>query len=236
MLKGISGIMPSSSSSSSSSSSATKIKDLINELNTKPIYSFIIGISHIKYHSLNRNIAHAALLFTTQKKKDIMSGKCNNTEGILLEYGSYPPDEPKAKIQEEENIKNDLVIYRYGDKGGLRYYTNTIDFFRNNFCDVGYVTVNICKNNQKTFFNLIDILAPLSENKWIKENYNAVSLIKNSQNCQDFVCHVIDILKPTYEVGYITKGNKSSAIDEENKEDLIPSDILKTLKKYETDD
>ena len=237
MSNGTSSIMFSSSSSSSSSSSATKIGVLINQLKSTPIYSFIIGISAIKYHSLNRNIAHAAFLFTTKKRREIMCGKCNDTEGILLEYGSYPPDKSEDKEKEEQNIKNNLVIYRYTNKGGLRYYTNTIKFFKDNFCDVGSVTVNICKDNQKTFENLLDILAPLSENKWIKENYNPIDYgFKKSHNCQDFVCHVIDILKPSYDMAYITKGNKSSAIEEQNKENILPSPILKTLKNYENDD
>ena len=231
MSNGQSSIMFSSSSSSSSSSSATKIGDLITKINKTAIYSFVIGISKIKYHSLSRNISHAALLLTTKQRKDLLNNKSKNTEGILLEYGAYPPDEPKAKETEENNIKNGLVIYRYGKKGGLRYYTNTFEYFKNNFCDVGYIALNISNDNQKTFYELIDILAPESENKWIKENYNAVNIINKSQNCQDFVCHVIDILKPSYEVTFIKPGKDYSSITDE--ESLVPDSILKTLQKYE---
>ena len=166
-----------SSSSSSSSSSATKIGELIDKMGQTPIHSCIIAINSIKGNDLYHNIAHTALLLTTKKRKEIMKGQCQNAEGILIEYGNYPPDEGKDKKDEEDNIKNNLVIYRYKEKGGLRYYTNTIEFFLKKFCDVGYVTLDIDKDNQKSFYNLIDIMAPLSENKWIKENYNAFDLV-----------------------------------------------------------
>ena len=227
-----SSIMRSSSSSSSSSSSATKIGVLINKMGQTPIHSCIIAINSIKGNDYHHNIAHTALLLTTKNRKEIMKGQCQNAEGILIEYGNYPPDEPKAKIEEEDNIKNNLVIYRYEEKGGLRYYTNSIEFFLQKFCDVGYVTLDIDKDNQKSFKNLIDIMAPLSENKWIKENYNLTDLVfKKSQNCQDFVCHAIDILKPIYDVSYIKKGKKCSK--DVNEQNIIPDCILKILNKYE---
>jgi len=214
----------------------TKIGDLVKIMDNSPIYTFIIGISSLKFHSLSKNIVHTAILLTTKRKNEIMRGKCNDTEGILIEYGNYPPDESEAKKEEEDKIKNGLVIYRYGDKGGLRYYTNTIDYFINNFCDVGYITLNISKDKQCSFLNLIDKLAPLSENKWIKENYNAIGINKKSQNSIDFVCHVIDILKPPYDILYIRKGKFSKSINYDNIESIIPDSILKTLKKYENDD
>ena len=90
----------------------------------------------------------------------------------MIEYGNYPPDESKAKKEEEDNIKNNLVIYRYGDKGGLRYYTNTIDFFRKKFCDVGCAVLQIPQFNQNTFSVLIELLAPKNDMKWIKKTFN----------------------------------------------------------------
>ena len=214
----------------------TKIGDLIKIMDNSPIYTFIIGISSLKFNSLNKNIVHTAILLTTKRKNEIMRGKCNYTEGILIEYGNYPPDVLEAKKEEEDKRKNGLVIYRYGDKGGLRYYTNTIDYFINNFCDVGYITLSISNDRQCSFSNLIDKLAPLSENKWIKENYNAIGINKKSQNSIDFVCHVIDILKPPYDILYIRKGKFSKSINYDNIESIIPDSILKTLKKYENDD
>ena len=169
MSNGTSSIMFSSSSSSSSSSSATKIGDLIKKMGQTPIHSCIIGISQLKFHSLSNNISHAALLLTTENRTPILKKKCESSEGILIEYGNYPPDESKAKKEEEDNIKNNLVIYRYGDKGGLRYYTNTIGFFRKKFCDVGCAVLQIPQFNQNTFSVLIELLAPKNDMKWIKE-------------------------------------------------------------------
>lgn len=226
MSNGTSSIMFSSSSSSSSSSSATKIGDLIEKMGQTPIHSCIIGISQLKFHSLSNNISHAALLLTTENRTPILKKKCESSEGILIEYGNYPPDESKAKKEEEDNIKNNLVIYRYGDKGGLRYYTNTIGFFRKKFCDVGCAVLQIPQFNQNTFSVLIELLAPKNDMKWIKENYNAIKFINKSHNCQDFVCHSIDILKPTYDVGSITNNN----------EGIFPDSIIKTLSQYEKDD
>ena len=224
MSNGTSSIM--FSSSSSSSSSATKIGVLIDKMGQTPIHSCIIGISQLKFHSLSNNISHAALLLTTEKRSSIIRENCESTEGILIEYGNYPPDESEAKKKEEDNIKKNLVIYRYEEKGGLRYYTNTISFFRKNFCDVGCAVLQIPQLNQNTFSVLIDLLAPKNDMKWIKENYNAINLIKKSNNCQDFVCHSIDILKPTYDVGSITNNN----------EGIFPDSIIKTLSQYEKDD
>ena len=175
MSAGNSNVFFSSSSSSSSSSSATtKVGDLIKKIDQTKIKSCVIGISTLKFHWLSNDIAHTALFIS-----DIRRGKlANNSEGILIEYGNYPPDEPEGKKKENDFAKSGDVIYRYGvEKGGLRYYTNTIEFFLKKFCDVGYVTLDIDKDNQKSFYNLIDIMAPLSENKWIKENYNAFDLV-----------------------------------------------------------
>ena len=225
-----SSIMPSSSASSSSSSGATKIGDLLKQMNETPIHSCVIGISELAFHSLNRDIAHTALFLTNKKRSDLLDPKSKSSEGIVLEYGAYPPDEKKAKEKEESNIKNGFVIYRYGEKDGLRYYTNTFEYFQDKFCDIGYITLKVNSENQETFFRLIDILAPLSENKWTKENYNAVGMVNHKQNCQDFVCHVINIIKPPYEILFITKGKNSSKIKDEDKEKFVPRPILETLK------
>ena len=213
----------------------TKFGHSIEKLSFFPINSLIIGFSSLNFHSLNPNFSNSAILFTSKKRKEIMKGICKDTEGILIEYGFYSPDTHKPNKKEEENITKSLVIYRYGEKGGLRYYTNTIDYFINNFCDVGYITLNISKDKQCSFLNLIDKLAPLSENKWTKENYNEISIIKKSQNSNDFVCHVIDILKPPYDKIYIVTRQLSESINYDNIESIIPDSILKILKKYEYD-
>ena len=225
MSVGSSNVMPggSSSSSTSSSSAVTKVGELIKEFNKTTIKSFIIGISQLKYHSLNKNIAHTAL-FLSNKKKGKYKTK---TEGILIEYGSYPPDEEKAKKEEEDYIREGHVIYRYGDKeGGIRYYTNTNEEFLDKFCDVGYIILNL--KEEMSFSYFIDQIAPIYEKKWIKQNYNFRSF-----NCQTFTNHCIDKMQPEYENTFIVKGKNSQSISDFNKETIVPSCVLETLQKHE---
>ena len=227
MSVGSSNVMLGSSSSSSSSSSAvTKVGELIEEFNKTTIKSFIIGISQLKYHSLSKNCAHTALFLSNKKK-----GKSDKkTEGIIIEYGIYPPDEEKAKKEEEDYIKNEHVIYRYGDKeGGIRYYTNTNEEFLDKFCDVGYIILNL--KEEMSFSYFIDQIAPIYEKKWIKNNYKFSSF-----NCQTFTSHCIDTMKPEYDDTFISKGKNSQSISDCKKESIVPDNVLKTLKKYEDND
>ena len=227
---GNSNVMRSSSSSSSSSSSATKVGDLIKQLDEeKKISSCVIGISTLAFHFLSKNIVHTALFVSNIKRGKLV----DKSEGILLEYGYYPPDDEKGKKIEEDFVKNGDVIYRYGDKGGLRYYTNTFGEFKKNFCDVGYITLSVGKAEIKTFSYLIEQLAPVSEKKWIKEKYSATCLSGEPLNCQTFVSHSIDIIKPIYESIYVIKGKNSTNISDDNKESIVPNTILVTLRKYE---
>lgn len=223
-------MLSSSSSSSSSSSAATKIGKLIEKMNATTIKSCVIGISKLSFHWLHKNISHTALFIS-----DLKRGKLDKkTEGILLEYGNYPPDEAEAKKKEEEFIKNGDVIYRYGNQGGLRYYTNTFGEYRDKFCDIGYISLNVGIENQKSFSFLIEKLAPISEKVWIKAKYAAMGgLFGKSLNCQTFVCNSIDIIKPTYDKLCITKGKDSKNVDEDKKESIVPDAIKETLKKYE---
>lgn len=228
MSQGNSSVMTSSSSGSSSSSSATKIGELIKRMNETTIKSCVIGISELKLHFIHKDFVHTALLLTDQKRSKLT----NKTEGILIEYGNYPPDDTEGKKKEEDYVKNEEVIYRYGiQTGGLRYYTNTYEKFIEIFCDVGYIQLNVHKNNQISFSNFIEEIAPISEKKWIKEKYNPLSL-----NCQIFTCHSIDIMKPSYEKISIRKGKNSQNVSDEKIESIPPSNVLKTLKKYENED
>ena len=234
MSVGNSNVMLSSSSSSSSSSSATKVGELINKFNSTTIKSFLIGISKLKFHWLDKNIAHTALLITNK----IRSKLDNKTEGILIEYGYYPPDEEKAKKEEENFVKNGHVIYRYEKEGGLRYYTNTLKEFKDKFCDVGYIELKVPKDNQISFNFLIEKIAPITEKKWIKKKYNAVGylLFGKVLNCQTFTCHCIDVIRPIYEKTFIKKGNESLFVSDDKIESIIPDDVIKTLKNYEDKD
>ncbi len=237
MSAGNSNVMFSSSSSSSSSSSAaTKVGDLVKKIDETKIKSCVVGISTLKFHWLTKDIAHTALFISDVKRAKLVN-KVNNpdkTEGILIEYGNYPPDDPKSKEKEENFIKNGDVIYRYGEKGGLRYYTNTFGEFKDKFCDVGYIILSVEKNELKTFSYFIDKLAPKSEEIWIKSKYSATAIFFGKPlNCQTFVSHTIDIIKPKYELLYVTKGKNSTNVSDDNRESIIPNAVMTTLKKYE---
>ena len=200
-------------------SAVTKVGELIEEFNKTTIKSFVIGISQLTFHFFSKNISYTAL-FLSNKKRGKLDKK---TEGIIIEYGSYPPDEGKAKEEEANYIKKGHVIYRYGDKeGGIRYYTNTYEEFLDKFCDVGYMM---------SFSYFIDQIAPIYEKKWIKQNYKFSSF-----NCQTFTSHCIDTMKPEYDNTLITKGKNSQSISDFKKESIVPSSVLKTLKKYEEDE
>lgn len=214
-----------------SSSRVTKVGELINKLEKESIKSCLIGISSLKFHNISKNIVHAALLLSDKKLNELVKEK--KTKGILIEYGNYPPDEENAKKEEKDYIKNGHVIYRYGEReGGIRYYTNTSEEFIKKFCDVGYISLNIEKENQATFSFLIEEIAPISEKKWIKKNYMSVNLIGSAFNSQTFICHCLDILKPVYHIFSVTKGKSSISISDDKKESIIPAYILNTLRKY----
>ena len=89
------------------------------------------------------------------------------------------------------------------------------------------------KDEIKTFSYLIEQLAPVSEKKWIKEKYSPICLSGKPLNCQTFVSHSIDIIKPIYESIYVIKGKNSTNISDDNKESIVPNTILVTLRKYE---
>ena len=164
MSVGNSNVMLSSSSSSSSSSSATKVGELIKNLDKTTIKSCVIGISELSLHFINKNFAHAAL-FLSDKKRSKLD---NNTEGVLIEYGNYPPDEPKSKKTEEDYVKDGHVIYQYElAEGGVRYYTNTFEEYKNKFCDIGYISLNINKYEQKNCSSVIEKIAPKSAKIYI---------------------------------------------------------------------
>lgn len=230
MSVGNSNVMLSSSSSSSSSSSATKVGDLIKKLDATTIKTCVIGISTLKFHWLDKDISHTALFISDLKRCKLVK----KTEGIIIEYGNYPPDDEEGKKKEEKFIKEGHVIYRYEKQGGLRYYTNTFGEYKDKFCDVGYISLNVENEYQKSFSYFIEKLAPKSEKIWIKANYSAVGgIFAKTHNCQTFVCHSMDIIKPKYEMIFITRGKNSQSVSEENKESIIPRDVKATLKKYE---
>ena len=151
-----------------------------------------------------------------------LTKKANDLErkggtGILIEYGDYTPN---LNEDEKNYVKNGYVIYRYGEQGGLRYYVHYFDEFKTTFCDIGYLCLDVSKENQITFSALIDKIAPKYENNWIQKNYNAVGILNKTLNCQTFTSFVLDFLRPSYDNRYITKG--PSAPNEGNNESIIP--------------
>ena len=201
---------------------SAKIGDLIEQLETKhaPIKSCIIGISRLPLHWLHHNIVHTALFLSDERHNKLKEEK----EGIIIEFGYYPPEKGEEKKKDEEYVKNGYLIYRYGEQGGLRYYTNNYKNFKEFFCDVGLVKLNIYKENYMMFSTFIDKIASISEKKWIKSKYSIINF-----NSQDFIVDSIDILKPIYDKNI----GKNEKVDVKYIEDIIPDKIKKKLKEYE---
>ena len=105
------------SSSKSSVSSSTSVSETVKVLNEQTIASCIVGISRIGVLSDVKyfDFKHSALLLLGSSSNDDNSEE----EGIIIEYGDYSPTMDEI---EKEYVDKGKVIYRYNDKGGLRYY------------------------------------------------------------------------------------------------------------------
>ena len=208
------------SSSRSSSSSSIPAADLVSKLNQNLICSCVVGISSIKFSSLNKNIAHSALL--------LLPVDCDNNEGelgILIEYGDYSP---KMATTEEEYTKKGLVVYRYGEKGGLRYYIKKYGRFIEEFGDLGYIDLNIHSDNQISFDTFLDKIAKLEDNKWTLNNYSAIY----NFNCQNFAIEALHELNPHFVIGNIYPKDPNLAAKKSKKKlDFVPSNIKEELLK-----
>ena len=105
---------------------------------------------------------------------------------------------------EKKAVKNGTVIYRYGDKGGLRYYAIDYKEYVKIFGDICYVSMDIESNNQMTFQSFLDKIAPTTENIWIQEKYKINYLngiikdIDDNHNCQSFASKVLNMLRPSF--------------------------------------
>jgi len=145
-------------SSISSSSTSTPVSNIINDWGNCCIVSCVLGISKIGLTSnLNNKISHAAILLL---KKEIDYDEDDDTEilnenGILIEYGDYDSN----KYEEKVLVKKGLVIYHYGDKGGLRYYIKKYSEFIKEFGDIGYIDLNMHVDNQITFNTFLNKVA-----------------------------------------------------------------------------
>ena len=219
------------SSSSSSSFSSTPTKTIIEQLNKTKIVSCVLAMCKIKMNNLSKNFAHAALLLMNTDSE--MDDKYRGT-GIVIEYGDYSP---KMSIEEKEAVEKGIVIYRYGDKGGLRYYSIEYKEYIKIFGDICYVSMDIESHNQMTFQYFIDSIAPTSENIWIKEKYK-ISILngiigdgKENHNCQSFASKALMKLKPKFSSIQIIVTDESRKT--KKKIDIFPStikEVLETLK------
>ena len=215
-----------SSASSSSSSSSSTINSLIDKLNQTKIVSCVLAMSKINMNKFSKNFAHASLLLLNTNS-DIADE--SRGDGILIEYGDYSP---KMSDGEIKSVEKGRVIYRYGDKGGLRYYAFKYTEFLETFGDSCYVSMDIKPEYQVTFQYFLDKVAPESENDWIKEKYN-VSILNGSanHNCQSFAAKALKILKPSFDPNNIIKKDTSRKTNK--KIDIFPKyikDVLETLK------
>ena len=186
------------SNSSSSSSSSSSTNSIIKKLNDNKIASCVLGISRIDFNTFNKNFVHAALFLSDHKcdeRYDIWE------EGIIIEYGDYPSKDDK--VMEEQKVKEGNVIYHYDQekgeikKGGLRYYSNTLIKFKEIFCDICYVDMDIKNINKITFKFFIDKIASKNEEKWTKEKYK-VNPFGTNHHCQVFAAEALKILKPDF--------------------------------------
>lgn len=214
------------SSSKSSTSSATPVGKLIAKWGNSSIISCVLGISKIGETSkIYNDFSHAALLLLQKEIDDNMEEE----KGILVEYGDYNPE---MCDQEKKYAEEGLVIYHYGKKGGLRYYTKNYGEFTEEFGNIGYVDLKIDEVNQQTFEVFINKIAKVEDNKWIKENYS-VGLLKNF-NCQTFAKEALKVIKPHYNCGNIFPEDPKISKKKTHQQKLIfiPSEIRPELIKY----
>ena len=190
------------------------VVDVVRKINEKKICSCIVGISKIN-KKIIFNLSHSAILLLPYNIEEYD----DNELGLLLEYGAYCW--PDINTQEMYNVKNNLVVYRYKEKGGLRYYLMKIREFKKKF-DLCFIEMNIRSDNKITFDYFINTISPLKENKWIEKKYSYISF-----NNIDFVNEALKILKPIFNLENINVVN-----DEKEKTKNIPQKILVTLNKF----
>ena len=218
------------SSSISSASVSNTVSSLIEQWGNKPIASCVLGISKIGMKSnLTNKISHSALLLLNKEidydqddEDEIL-----NRDGIIIEYGDYNPN---MSPQEKDYTKRGLVIYHYGDKGGLRYYVKKYKEFIEKLADLGYIDLNIDENNQQSFDHFINTIAKKEDNKWIQSNY---SVGFTNFNCQTFSIDALKELKPYFNSSNIFPCNIDLARKKsKQKLEFIPSNIKTELINY----
>ena len=211
----------------SSSSSSAPVSDIISQWKNSCIQSCVLGISKIGMTSnLSTKISHAAILLLN-KEIDYDEDDDNiilETNGILIEYGEYDPN----KGEEKNKVKKGLVVYHYGEKGGLRYYIKKYGRFIEEYGDIGYIDLNIHSDNQISFDTFLDKIAKLEDNKWTLNNYSAIY----NFNCQNFAIEALHELNPHFVIGNIYPKDPNLAAKKSKKKlDFVPSNIKEELLK-----
>ena len=211
----------------SSSSSSAPVSDIISQWKNSCIQSCVLGISKIGMTSnLSTKISHAAILLLN-KEIDYDEDDDNiilETNGILIEYGEYDPN----KGEEKNKVKKGLVVYHYGEKGGLRYYIKKYGKFIEEYGDIGYIDLNIHSDNQISFDTFLDKIAKLEDNKWTLNNYSAYW----NFNCQNFAIEALHELNPHFVIGNIYPKDPNLAAKKSKKKlDFVPSNIKEELLK-----
>ena len=204
------------SASSSSSSSASNTDKVVENLNNKKIVSCVLALCKLRFNSISNECVHASMLLI-----DTDSGFGDNARGsgIVIEYGDYSPN---MSEEEKKAVEKKNVYYRYGEKGGLRYYANNYEEYLEKFGDSCYVSMDIDPDNQMTFQSFLDTIAPPEENNWIKGKYHV-----KTQNCQSFAVQALDLLHPSFSASLIQIKNKDKSI--KSKLDIFPEKLKKAL-------
>ena len=209
------------SSSNSSTSSAFAVNDVVMKMNQQSIKSCIIGISKINMLSETlKYMAHSDLLLLDTDSEETKE----DSKGILIEYGDYSPEMSKT---EKNYVKNEYVKYRYDNKGGLRYYVNTYKDFKKTFSDIGFIELDIKENNQMTFDNFIEKIAPNASEDWIQSKYSPYY-----HNCQYFIVEALKVLNPPFKTKDVFPKDPNLSETKEKKVTFIPKIIISELNKH----
>ena len=209
--------------------SSTPVTNLIKSWKNLFISSCVLGISKKETNSmLINNLSHAALFLMTEEIGfEFDDIELNERKGVVIEYGKYRQN---SSDSDKDNIMKGLVIYRYGDEGGLRYYVKKYGEFIKDLGDIGFIDFNIDEENQQSFQMFIDKFVKSENDKAIKNNYYK-SL--NNYNNHTFIMEALKELKPHFNLGnvYPTDPNLVKKKSKQ-KLDFIPSDIKSELNNY----
>ena len=181
---------------------------LITEDN-QPIKGLFLGISNISDLSSSipgygKDIVHVAFFLTTQNTFQ--------NKGIILDYGAY------------DYIKDERLAFEYNEEGGLRFGYIEYQQFLKDAGKAAMVKLDLSHSRPIRFNDLIDKVK--KNNSWKQKDYSNLS-----HNCQNFAVEIIKILNPRYCKLEIMPGENASLIEGKDEQEIIPSVILKQLKK-----